>query len=201
MKIVRLMHDDSPENPCEWDGWQLYSFSRKHINHRDPSEFNPSEDEELTKKLEGGLAFFLDCYQHSGTAWSLHGEGMQCQWDTARNAGVLMWGDEESGLGPKTYAERRANANSFLETYNAWCNGAVYGFSVTDHKLMPCGHYEDEDLGGCFGWYDDGMGALKGMEDEVKALVGGDLKVSFEGDAAWLAQYHDFGQEKKRRTA
>lgn len=35
-------------------------------------------------------AVLLDVYEHSGTAWSLHGEGMQCPWDTSRGAGVWV---------------------------------------------------------------------------------------------------------------
>ncbi|MBU2952261.1 hypothetical protein [Marinobacter sp. F3R08] len=36
----------------------------------------------------------LDCYEHSGVAWSLSGGGMQCRWDTANGAGV--WVPDES---------------------------------------------------------------------------------------------------------
>lgn len=32
----------------------------------------------------------LDCYQHGGTSWSVSGQGMQCQFDTARGAGVWV---------------------------------------------------------------------------------------------------------------
>lgn len=32
----------------------------------------------------------LDCYQHSGIAWSISGEGMQCTFDTANGAGVWV---------------------------------------------------------------------------------------------------------------
>jgi len=32
----------------------------------------------------------LDCYQHSGIAWSVSGEGMQCRWDTSSGAGVWV---------------------------------------------------------------------------------------------------------------
>lgn len=38
-------------------------------------------------------AVLLDVYDHSGIAWSLHGGGMQCQWDTSQGAGV--WAPDE----------------------------------------------------------------------------------------------------------
>jgi hypothetical protein len=40
------------------------------------------------------LAVLLDVYDHSGEVWSLHGDGIQCQWDTTRAAGV--WVPDES---------------------------------------------------------------------------------------------------------
>lgn len=35
-------------------------------------------------------AVVLDCYEHSGVAWSVSGEGMQCRFDTANGAGVWV---------------------------------------------------------------------------------------------------------------
>lgn len=35
-------------------------------------------------------AVVLDCYDHGGQVWSISGGGMQCQWDTARCAGVWV---------------------------------------------------------------------------------------------------------------
>lgn len=50
----------------------------------------------------------LDCYQHSGVAWSISGEGMQCRFDTASGAGVWVPDDctreEIQRRGEKVYA-------------------------------------------------------------------------------------------------
>lgn len=35
-------------------------------------------------------AVLLDTYEHGQTAWSVHGGGMQCQWDTTSEAGVWV---------------------------------------------------------------------------------------------------------------
>jgi hypothetical protein len=40
------------------------------------------------------LAVLLDVYDHGGEVWSLHGDGIQCKWDTTRAAGV--WVPDES---------------------------------------------------------------------------------------------------------
>jgi len=54
----------------------------------------------------------LDCYQHSGTVWSISGEGMQCQFDTAKGAGV--WVPDDSA---RDEAERREKVYAFGRTF------------------------------------------------------------------------------------
>lgn len=49
----------------------------------------------------------LDCYQHGGTVWSIIGEGIQCDFDTASGAGVWVPDDcarEEARRREKVYA-------------------------------------------------------------------------------------------------
>jgi hypothetical protein len=86
-RILKLTveSDGDTENPLEHDGWSLYSFSRRHGDlFRDPADFDPTENDHVRQKLESGMAYWLDCYQHGGITWSLSGEGTQCRWDTAR---------------------------------------------------------------------------------------------------------------------
>jgi len=77
-------------------------------------------------------AVSLDCYSHSGEHWSLSGQGMQCQWDTARGAGVFVpsedMGEELAKLEPnERKAKSRTYAQSFLDTYNNIIGGQVFG--------------------------------------------------------------------------
>jgi len=50
----------------------------------------------------------LDCYDHGGQSWSLSGQGMQCQFDTAKGGGV--WVPDESA---REEIERRAKVYAF----------------------------------------------------------------------------------------
>lgn len=71
-------------------------------------------------------AFLLDCFAHGSEHWSIHGEGMQCQWDTARGAGV--WVPDECLMEEiKDRKEAEVYCRQFLEQYNQWINGEVYG--------------------------------------------------------------------------
>lgn len=81
----------------------------------------------------------LDCYEHGGQVWSLSGSGMQCQFDTARGAGVWVPDDvlreeldeirKSNGL---EVARSKAVefAGQALESYNAWLSGDCYGVAV-----------------------------------------------------------------------
>jgi hypothetical protein len=80
-------------------------------------------------------AVSLDVYEHSGTAYSVSGEGMQCIWDTAR--GGALWVPDKGCLDELAHLPedtRRAwcieAARSACEEYTAWCNGWCYGVVV-----------------------------------------------------------------------
>jgi len=186
--IINLWHDDCPDSPNDYDGWKAYSFSRRHGNNADPLDigFERNDDydivpgEDLKAKLETGLAFFLDYFEHGQCAWSLASEGPQCQWDTARGAGILIWEDDADDLGPKTVEDRRKDARAFIERFTEWCNGNVYGYTVEAvKKCCECGADKDAEedvdieLPSCGGYYGDD---IEGMVADMKDQIGDDWR-------------------------
>lgn len=206
MKIVRLEYDRDAENPANYDGqWTIYSFGRRHCNYKDPDDFFESRKVDgrwvhvpksigLRRKLETGTAFLLSYYEHGACQWSLAGTGPQCQWDSVSFAGLLVWEHPVKDMGAKTYAEREKDAEQFLETYTNWCNGYVYGYIIEEEVTLPCGHTETKDVDSCWGFFEP-----KHMAEEVRVNVEPGEEVKFIGEAAWLADYNDFGQRKKER--
>jgi hypothetical protein len=168
--VVRVSHDDSPESPCNEDGWQAYSFSTRHANYKNPEDFEG--DAELEAKLKAGLAFPLSYFEHGQCMWSLAGSGPQCRWDTVQRAGLLIWEGAEDDIGAKTVEDREKDAEVFLERFTAWCNGEVFGFDIVN----------GED--GCWGFYD-----LDDMFSEIRERVG-DRPVKWIGDAAFVADHY-----------
>lgn len=89
-----------------------WSYDEKNIWDFEEATARASESayEELKEagKIGDPDVVMLDCYQHSGIAWSVSGEGMQCRFDTANGAGVWVPDDstrEEIGSrGEKVYA-------------------------------------------------------------------------------------------------
>lgn len=174
--IVRIEHDDSPECPMDWCcQWRLHSFNRRSIHNTDPSEFfndkgNPSIG--LRRKLSVGLAFMLDYYEHGQGAYSLAGEGMQCQWDTSDNAGILIWEHSPKEMGAKTLEERAKDARNFLETYNNWMNGYVYGYIIET--------VDGEHVDSCWGYYSDAD-----VTDAITAQLENGDRIKIEGQCEW----------------
>lgn len=94
------------------------------------------------------LAVLLDVYEHSGKAYSLHGHGMQCRWDTSRGGAAWVpdklleeelrnkvqeragaeW--ETLSLVGRTHLlqqEAREACARQLQEYNDWINGDAWG--------------------------------------------------------------------------
>lgn len=186
MKIILLWHDQDAESPTEYDGaWKLYSFSRRHKAFKHPDHFfeDGALNAELQRKLDSGLAFLLSYYEHGLCVWSLKGTGPQCPWDSVDVAGILVWEHAEDEMGATTVEARTKDAASFLESYTAWCNGQVYGFTIEDERTLPCGHTERVDLESCGGYYGND---LKCMAEAIREGLNGDKDYRFEGEAKYL---------------
>jgi len=188
MKSITLFNDDD-ENPCNWGGWKLHSFGRKHVNYESPEKFFPASIG-FRRKLQTGTAFILSYSEHGACSWHLKDKGCRSDpFDTVGTAGVLIYEGKLKEL-PKSFEDRQKMASDFCDTYTSWCNGEIYGFAVKDiiETVLPCGHKEikEEQLDSCGGFYD-----VASMAEEVRAVVKGD-EVEFDGEAAWLSAYHDF---------
>ena len=192
--IINIWHDDNPEDPNECDGWKAYSFSRRHGNYKDPESICDEDedgesipDKELQAKLDSGLAFFLDYFEHGQCMWSLTGDGPQCRFDTTRQAGLLVWEHDEDDIGAKTVEDRQKDAKVFIERFTSWCNGEVFGYTIEAvKKCHACGQDEeveaDFDLPSCGGYYPDD---IDGMVIDMKDHIGSDWRdyeVTFKSD-------------------
>lgn len=213
---VRVESDGDLENPCDFDGqWTPYSFGRRHSNYHDPEQLGLSlerdeatglpkvepenedlrpKSEELKRKLENGLAFFLAYYEHGGSIWSLTSDPRRnrCQFDSVSVAGLLVWENADDDMGAKTVEERAKDAQSFLDTYNAWCNGEGLGYAV--EKGVKCDHGDVhwEDTESCWGYFSNDV---EHVFDEIYSALPEDVRekpdaIQWAGDLAYLADSH-----------
>lgn len=134
MKITVRLDDFTHDPPNMGERATVHSFNRRHYNSADPDAFGlmvkegriTSSNPGIRQRLDTGTAFILSAYEHGNIVWSLGGEGYQCRWDTAPVAGILFI-DRKRGQSREV---REAEARTFLEGYNAWCNGEIYDVSL-----------------------------------------------------------------------
>lgn len=182
MFTVEIVHDQDCENPTSWDGqWTIYSFSNRHTNYRNPDTFRDEDGNllpELVEKLENGLAFIVDYFEHGLCRWSISGTGPQCQWDNSRGAGIVVWEHSPEDMGAKTWDERKADCTRFLESYSDWCNGNCYGYVIT--QVID---ESETEYASCYGYIGDDV--LAGIASSLPAGTTVD-DVEFIGEFAYI---------------
>ncbi len=166
---LTVQTDQDMENPCENDGWKLYSFNARHASYKNPEALGLSgtlgedglpsvsnKNRGLRNKIQHGLAYFLSYYEHSRCIWFLNGESppfVEFQWDGVRLAGLLVWEGEYKEI-PKAPEERRRDAEAFLKTYTSYCNGDGVWFNLEDET----------------GDFVDGCGGFYSLEEAMEAI-------------------------------
>jgi hypothetical protein len=158
--LIVSIDSDYCENPAESGcNWRLISYNTRHVTFEHPDTlfrvsrengwlvFNP-RDPGLRRRLDVGLAFHLSYYEHGLCSWfrkGCGGPGTNCRFDGVVPAGLLVFEHGPSAIGAKTYAERAADADKFLQCYTDWCNGN--GLSVNVRTS------EGDQVDGCCGGY------------------------------------------------
>jgi hypothetical protein len=180
--VVRVEHDQDTESPLENDCFKMISA------FQGGERFLNTFDEFMrdANRMPGEDFWALSCYRHSGEAWSLLGEGHQCQWDTTREAGVLylenpkerdQWKDVK--VDGEQFTSTDA-ARAVLETYNRWLSGDCWWYRIEVE--------EETNAEGCcskcgtpdVNWYErsleeaDSCGGFIGLEhclDEIESSL------------------------------
>lgn len=131
-------------------GWRLVVLDNgtateffRHDSHLGKWTLKPA----ARRLLKARRLFLVDKYEHSGIALSLSGEGYSCLWDTTTGYALLVNDNAEDA--PATHKERTEAARSYLNRWNHWANGGVYGFTLSDRDgriVDACGGFLGCDL-------------------------------------------------------
>ncbi|TXH45788.1 MAG: hypothetical protein E6Q97_30795 [Desulfurellales bacterium] len=164
--------DASYYNPRDDDNLGTMFCRHGQYNLGDKGSLNPfEENDEGTYELRKDVAFCLPIYMydHSGLAFS-H-TPFNCRWDS----GQVGWHYitkarlKAVGLEIAPREQLRNYLEAELDVYDAWQQGRVYGFRITDE--------EGDEVDGCGGFIGDTWDAVKHMmeyigdrftEDEVR---------------------------------
>ena len=168
---IGIMESDFMESPRE--EYNIAEFTtREHRYYKLPKEFDfdwdayDDGDMENVEYMDRSYhLFFLDCYEHSGMCWSLCGEWMQCQFDTAKRAGLMRVDRND--------VEDRKEALEIVKTelkrYNQRLNGEIYEWRMERLTKWTSEdgreREEREYLDSCGGFYD-----VKDAIDDAKTF-------------------------------
>ena len=135
-----------------------YSFGHEQFSH---AEDLKERVEEVEK--EGGYAFPVYMYEHSGVAFSLGRQyPFNYPWDSGQIGFIVITEETRAVTGTKDFGHDRffEMLEGFIEYYNHYLMGNVYGYVCRRFlRADEWGEREYEDLDSCFGfigWADDG---------------------------------------------
>lgn len=181
--LLQIDYDDSPENPCSWGVWKVYSFSRGHIDFKDPHTF----DETFVEKLKNKTAFVLSYSEHGACQWTLanvESSNESFDFDTVKIAGIIEYIDSDNDVDLSLLENF---ARDFLKTYTKWCNGEVYGYTL--YQLNRCDACHNDEKGDVVssvcGFY-SAEELMNDVHQYTKGVPPEELTVS--GNAAFILQ-------------
>jgi len=139
---LKVWQDEIVESPEEWEeNTTIVSF---HRNYGDDHGYSSTEEAVESAKSKKLNSYIQHGYDHSGLTLSLSGDTypFNDRWDSG-TYGVLITD------------KNKEEAVEFIDTYNKYINGEIYGCNVEKiKKCDSCGSDISEDMGSCGGFYD-----------------------------------------------
>lgn len=142
---VKIYQDEDAQSPREYGDEGLFIVA----NHRDfyvpePGEKRVTDDYEtiVNRWKKTHWVFPLEAYIHSGVVLALSHEGNfpDRQWDVSQLGAVFVAKKEWN-----TKAKARKAALQYVETWNQYLSGDVYGYVIEDE--------DGNNLESCWGFY------------------------------------------------
>ena len=172
---LKIMHDDCPESPREWDNLgTMYCEHRRYNlgdkNADDIREYNDkTERDELPEKGYTILPLYL--YDHGDITMSTG--RFSCHWDSGC-VGYIYVSDKDAkeNYGWKIITKKRReiiikHLKAEVETYDQYLTGDVYGFKYQSFAVYPDGTEEpQDDEDSCWGFFGHDP-ADNGIEDHL----------------------------------
>jgi hypothetical protein len=194
--ILRVIYDENPESPRQWDNLGKMICSHHNYNLGDKQlddklsqmqeivqdlnirEYIEGLDEdywydedklqEFIEAKEGAVVLPLYIYEHSGI--TMNTTGFSCRWDSGQVGWIYVSKEriiEEYGDASKESVEKaRRVLESEVETYAQYLEGDIYGFKVIKKESCSLGHEHEEVIDSCWGFYGEDP-TKNGMMDHI----------------------------------
>ena len=169
---VRIVQDNDPESPREWDnvGTMVCWHSRYNLGDEQPSgdgsdylrelaadyvAANDPEDipDEHVQRILDKYFLILPLYLFDHSGLHISTGGFSCPWDSGqvgyiyceKSHGIAEYGDEDKAL---------EGLQEEVATYDDYLSGNVYGFVIEECETCEtCENEEWEHVDSCFGFY------------------------------------------------
>lgn len=168
-RIIKIMFDEYPDNPRDWDNVGVMITS--HGNYTSPDELGINFDdfkgwgeieEHLFKEHDAALVLPIYMYDHSGVA--LNTTGFSCPWDSGQYGLIMVTNAKlkEEGISKE---KAKSILENEVETFGNYINGDVLQYVLYEIKKVKVNKvyqdgsskdYEEEELenvDSCCGFY------------------------------------------------
>lgn len=172
-KILRIMQDESPDDPRSWDNLAKMIFVGKHKslgdkhsfefngNYNSRKDFIEKGEIELKKHFKDvAIIKAVHLYEHSGTSISTSmSYPFDCKWDAGTiGFAIVTKADIKKEFGVKRVTkELLKKAENILdgevETLNQYVSGDVYGFEILEVSICEKGCEHETSLDSVWGFY------------------------------------------------
>lgn len=172
--IVRVLTDDDPQDPRDWDNLgTMYCFHPRYILG-DPHNTDIEGIKKYVEK-ENVLSLPLYLYDHSGISMSTgRNYPFNCRWDSMQvgyitaHYGTIRQEFAFQDITDEILKKAEDILKSEVETYNKFLMGMVYGYCIyREEKCDECGNEEEILEESCWGFFEEPEEIMK----EAKNLV------------------------------
>jgi len=166
--LIKILQDNEPENPREWDNLgTIICFHKKYAlgdqHSYSSNDFNSWDElkNQINKDHKIAVIIPIYMYDHSGT--TIKTTPFSCPWDSGQIGFIFVSKEkalQEYGgcVVTKKLKERLAQRLlGEVETYDQYLTGDVYGFQIT---------LDNEELDSCWGYY-----GIESCVNEAESIV------------------------------
>jgi len=165
---IKIIQDNDPESPREWDNIGTIICFHKKYSIGDPLDYNFNDFnswEELKNQInkDQNVAVILPIYMYDHSGITIKTTPFSCPWDSGQIGFIFI--SKEKALnefgGCKITKKLRERLTQQLigevETYDKYLAGDVYGYQIT---------LNDEEFDSCWGYY-----GIESCINEAKSIV------------------------------
>lgn len=157
-KTVRILYDEDPSSPREWDNLGVMVCFHKKLTlgdkhglvHNDFSSWGALE-KHLRGELEATHVLPLYLMNHSGLSMST--TKFSDPWDSGQVGFIYTTAELIAKMGTPEDSVGEV-LDQEVETFNEFISGAVYGYEIIQETMCEhCKHVESAVIDSCWGFY------------------------------------------------